>query len=421
MSLSARLLALSFIVSLVTLPAVAQDESIDEALTVFLDCDRCDFSYIRREITFVNYVRDRTEAQVHLLITLERSGAGLAYTLNFIGQEDFAGVVDTLYYTSSSTDTDDERRQGLAQVIKLGLVRYIARTPRANQLAIRYDAEQPQARQTAPEDDPWNFWVFRIGLNGSFEAEEVTDEYEIEGDLNISRVTEDWKIRLSLDVGYEEENFDLEDGTLTSTRRDGSMRGLAVKSLGQRWSAGGFTRVSTSSFNNTDLSLSVSPALEFNLFPYAESSRRQVRFSYFLNLRSFNYEEVTIFDKTSEVLLHQRFATRLEFEQPWGEASASFEASSYLTDFSESLLDLYRLQVFGFLQVRLVRGLSVFAFGNISRIRDQVFLPKEEASEEEILLGNVRLPTSFRYRLSVGLSYTFGSIYNNIVNPRFGS
>ena len=165
----------------------------------------------------------------------------------------------------------------------------------------------------------------------------------------------------------------------------------------------------------------MSPALEFNLFPYAESSRRQVRFSYFLNLRSFDYDEVTIFDKTSEVLLHQQFATRLEFEQPWGEASASFEASSYLTDFSETLLDLYRLQMFGFLQVRLVRGLSIFGFGNISRIRDQVFLPKEEASEEEILLGNVRLPTSFRYRLSVGLSYTFGSIYNNIVNPRFGS
>ena len=234
---------------------MAQDEPAPEALTVFLDCDRCDFSYIRREITFVNYVRDRTQAQVHLLITMERSGAGRAFTLNFIGREAFAGVVDTLRYTSSNTDTDDERREGLAQVIKLGLVRYVARTPLANQLAIRYDAERPQARQTSPEDDPWDFWVFRVGLNGSFEAEEVTDEYEIEGDLNISRVTEDWKIRLLVDVGYEEENFDLEDGTVTSTRRDGSMRGLAVKSLGQRWSAGGFTRVSTSSFNNTDLSL----------------------------------------------------------------------------------------------------------------------------------------------------------------------
>ena len=121
------------------------------------------------------------------------------------------------------------------------------------------------------------------------------------------------------------------------------------------------------------------------------------------------------------MLLHHELEAQLEFEQPWGEAFAAFEASSYLTDFKESLLDLYRLEVFGFVQVRLARGLSIFANGGVSRIRDQIFLPKEEATEEDILLGNIRLPTSFEYSLSLGFSYTFGSIYNNIVNPRFGS
>ena len=421
MPASIRFLVLSVVALLAAVPSFAQDEPAGEALTVFLDCDRCDFSYIRREITFVNYVRDRTQAQVHLLITMERSGGGRAYTLNFIGRDDFAGVVDTLRYTSSNTDTDDERRAGLTQVIKLGLVRYVARTPQGRQLAIRYDDELPQARQTTPEDDPWDFWVFRVGLDGSFEAEEVTDEYEIEGDLNASRVTEEWKIRLSANASYEEENFDLEDGTITSTRRDGSVRALAVKSLGRRWSVGGFARASTSSFNNTALSLSLSPAVEFNLFPYSESSRREFRLSYFLNLRAFDYEEVTVFEETSEVLLHQSLEARLEFEQPWGEAAASFVASNYLTDFEESLLDLYRLDVWGYVSVRLARGLSVWGNAGVSRIRDQTFLPKQEATEEDILLGNTRLPTSFGYSLSLGLSYTFGSIYNSIVNPRFGS
>ncbi|MFB3133853.1 MAG: hypothetical protein ACE10K_15145 [Rhodothermales bacterium] len=425
MPLSTRFLVLSLLALLTAAPCLAQDEpdslAAQQALTVFLDCDRCDDDYIRREITFVNYVRDRTQARVHLLITIQRTGSGREYLLNYIGREDFAGVVDTLRYVSSNTDTDDERRQGLAQIIKLGLVRYVARTPLAHQLAISYDAARPQARQTSAEDDKWNFWVFRVGLNGSFEAEEVTNDYEIGGNLNASRVTDDWKIRLSVVAEYEEENFDIDDRTITSTRRNGSIRGLVVKSLGGRWSAGGFARMSTSSFNNTDLAMSISPALEFNLYPYSESSRREFRFSYFFNLRAFDYEEVTIFDKTSEVLLHHALQARLEFEQPWGEAVASFEASNYLTDFSESLLDLYRLEWFGFLQVRLVRGLSIFGFGRVSRIRDQVFLSKEEASEEEILLGNVRLPTSFEYRLSLGISYTFGSIYNNIVNPRFGS
>ncbi|NNE46490.1 MAG: hypothetical protein HKN37_07505 [Rhodothermales bacterium] len=416
-----RLFLWSLVAALAAGPSAAQDQPTGGALAVFLDCDRCDFSYIRREITFVNYVRDRTEAQVHILVTTERAGAGRAYTLDFIGLGRFAGLVDTLRYTSSDTDTDDERRSGLAQTIRLGLVRYVARTPLATQIGIQFDESRSDLNQASPEDDPWNFWVFRVGLDGSVDVEDVTDDYEIDGDVHVSRVTEDWKIRLSVDGSYEEENFDLEDGTVTSTRRDGSVRGLVVRSLNRHWSAGGFVRLSTSSFNNTAFSASISPSLEFNLFPYSESSRRQIRFSYFLDLRSFDYEELTVFDKSSEVLLHQQFATRLEFQQPWGEASASFEASSYLTDFDQSLLDLYRLQFFGFVQVRLVRGLSLFAFGRISHIRDQIFLSREEASQEEILLGSVRLPTSFEYRLSVGLSYTFGSIYNNIVNPRFGS
>ena len=33
-----------------------------QALRVFLDCNRCDRDYLRREITFVNWVRDRRDA-----------------------------------------------------------------------------------------------------------------------------------------------------------------------------------------------------------------------------------------------------------------------------------------------------------------------------------------------------------------------
>jgi hypothetical protein len=402
------------------MPAAAQSPD-STALAVFLDCNRCDFEYIRRQIAFVDYVRDRTQSDIHLLITRERTGAGRAYTLTFIGRRDFAGLADTLHFTSSSTDSDDERREGLAGVIKLGLVRYLARTPAASHVVIDFDTAGRRSGQTLASEDPWKSWVFRVGLNGSVDAEEITDKYEVEADLQASCVTEEWKIRISLDAGYEEQHFDLEDGTITSTRRDGSLRALAVNSIGRRWSVGAFSRISTSSFNNTALSASLSPALEYNLFPYSESSRRQLRISYFLSMRAFDYEEETIRGETSEWLLHHQVTARLEFEQPWGEASAWLEASNYLTDFEKSPFDLYRLELFGFLEVRLVRGLSLFVFGNVSRIRDQVFLPLEGASEEEILLGNVRLPTSFEYGLSVGLSYTFGSIYNNIVNPRFGS
>jgi len=42
------------------------------------------------------------------------------------------------------------------------------------------------------------------------------------------------------------------------------------------------------------------------------------------------------------------------------------------------------------------------------------------ATEEEILLEQRQLATQYDYFLSLGLRYTFGSIYSNVVNPRFG-
>jgi len=46
---------------------------------------------------------------------------------------------------------------------------------------------------------------------------------------------------------------------------------------------------------------------------------------------------------------------------------------------------------------------------------------KGGATTEEILLHRKELETQYQYYISFGLSYTFGSIYNNVVNPRFGS
>ena len=75
--------------------------------------------------------------------------------------------------------------------------------------------------------------------------------------------------------------------------------------------------------------------------------------------------------------------------------------------------------MFGNANVRIVRSLSLSFFGNVSRVRDQVFLPRSDASDEEVLLRQRDLQTDFNYTLKVNLRFTFGSIFNNIVNPRF--
>ena len=52
-------------------------------------------------------------------------------------------------------------------------------------------------------------------------------------------------------------------------------------------------------------------------------------------------------------------------------------------------------------------------------MRDQISLAKGELSEAEILLRLQEVATGYTYFGGVGLTYTFGSIYNNVVNPRF--
>ena len=390
----------------------------DNEVDVYLDCASCDSEHVRREVTFVNWVRDREDANVHLLVTTRSAAAGREYTLYFIGLGRFQSLADTLRFVSSNTDTFSERRTQLGRRIELGLVRYVAQTAQVERISVVKGGLRPYSR---PPHDAWKSWTFRISGNGSYDEEEATRSFQFGGTVAASRITDEWKVQIVSTGNYAQSEFELKDSVLKSTRRSGSFSGQAVKSLSDRWSAGLFTGASTSSFRNTNFSATLAPALEFNIFPYSESTRREFRFAYYLNLRSFDYEEITVFGKTSERVLHHDLQAILQSKEPWGSAYFSFSVSNYLTDFEDSLTDLYRVESYAYLEVRLVRGLSVWGEVTASRIRDQIFLPLKTATEEEILLGTIQLPTDFQLRFAGGLTFTFGSIYNNVVNARFGS
>lgn len=134
-----------------------------QAVRVYIDCAYCDLDYIRKEIQYVNYVRDRHEAQVHVLVTTQQTAAGgQEYTLTFVGKETFWRIDDTLTFTTKKDDTDEMIRRELVRVLRLGLIRYIAKTPLSKNLTISYDAPTAAEKVT----DPWNYWVFSLSVNG---------------------------------------------------------------------------------------------------------------------------------------------------------------------------------------------------------------------------------------------------------------
>lgn len=379
---------------------------------VYIDCAMCDLDYIRTEITFVNYVRDRKEAQVHLLITTLRAGSGgREYTLSFIGQNEFEGINGTQKYFSSPTDTQDETRQGLVKALKIGLMSYVARTPIASRIAISYqEEEKPEAVR-----DKWNRWVFNFSASGYFNGEESYASNSFRLNFSASRVTPEMKIRFSLASSHSFSRFEYESETIESTLEGFDFNSLAVVSLSEHWSVGGFIKASSSTYQNIRLSFSPSPAIEYNFFPYAQSTRRQLRCLYSLKFATVRYREETIYDKMSENLWGQSLSVTLDLKEKWGSISTTLAASHYFHDFSK-----YNLTLYTALSLNLVKGLNFFAFGGGSRIHDQINLAKGGASLEEVLLRRKQLATNYSYFFSVGLSYTFGSIFTNVVNPRFG-
>jgi len=395
----------------------AQEQDIDElkkdAPKVYIDCRRCDIDYIRKEITFVNYVRDRKEADVHVLVTTQPTGGGGAeYTLSFIGRGDFSDINSTLRFFTQKTETEDEIRQKLVKTLRMGLVSFAANTPICDRISVDFKEE---VKPTAVEDK-WNFWVFSLSAHSFLNGQSTTNMASISGNLSANRVTPESKLRMGLSASYSENNFEIEDTTITSTSDSKSFSGLYVKSINDHWSVGAFLNLSSSTYRNIQFMVAPCPAVEYNFFPYSESTRRQLRCLYRIGYSFSNYREETIFEKTKENLFFESLSLTLELKEPWGTISTSLEGTHYFHDFSKN-----RLALSGDLSLRLVKGLSLNVFGSYSRIHDQLSLPKGGASYEEILLRRKELATEYSYFASIGLSYTFGSIYSNVVNPRFGN
>jgi len=387
-----------------------------QPLRVFLDCERCDFDFFRREVTFISYVRDRMDAELHVLVTSQSTGAGgNEYTLEFIGLRDWNGAQDTLRYVSQPDETDDETRSGLARTFSLGLVRFVAPTKLGDRLKVQFlDAEEGTSRVEL--DDPWNLWVLRIRVSGEVNGESQQRSRWAMGSFSAGRVTEELKVNLTANGDWDQRHVELSEGEEEYRSRNYRVGGVVVWGLSPRWSFGGSASATGSTRLNQDLTLRAGPALEYNIFPYAESNHRQITFLYKAEVASFDYEEVTLFDRNSETRFEQSLQIASTFEQPWGELDFSLEGSNFLEDFRK-----HRLELYSRIEVRLMRGLSLDIRGGASRVKDQIYKPRAGISDEDILLRRRELGTDYTYSLDVGFNYTFGSLFNNVVNPRMSS
>ena len=127
-----------------------------------------------------------------------------------------------------------------------------------------------------------------------------------------------------------------------------------------------------------------------------------------------NYIQETIFLKTEEYLWYNYVLLSFSLIRPWGNITIHCNGTSFLND-----LNFYQLGISSNFSVELFRGVSVNFYGGYSKIQDQFSLPISGESLEDVLTQAKQIPTSYNYWGGLGVSYSFGSIYNNFVNSRF--
>ena len=415
-----RLLILALLVLLAPLAAQAQTPATAQGtpLRVYLDCEDCFAEYLRNEIRWVDFVRQREDADVHLLSSSrETGGGGREVVLRFVGLGRFQGVDQELKAVSLTGDTEDTRRRGVLRTVIVGLLGYGAREGLPPDLNVSVRAQTPDAvAQT--RTDPWNFWVFSLETSASIDAEESNRQWNFDFGASADRVTTEWILSFGAQFEHEKERFNLndeEEEPLEVTRRERDVSWFLAKSLGEHWSAGLQGEVGSSTFENRTFGVELAPTVEFNAFPYSQYTSRQLRFQYTVGMEHSRYEEITLFGRLQETRPIHVASVTLDQRQPWGTLEASVEWSQYLHDLSK-----YRLEVQGDVSLRIARGLSLSFEGSASRVRDQLSLPRRDASPEEVLLRLRELQSGYEVSLDIGITYSFGSIFNNIVNPRFG-
>ena len=392
--------------------------ALPPALRVYLDCRTwgCDRDLFIEEVRFATLTRDRADADVHVMITALGTGAGgRQLTMLFIGLRALEGRADTVITSLPPNTADDRTRREIIRIAKLGLVRYALSSSVVGGLRVD-DAGVPAAlREVALRAaDPWDFWVVSLGASGGANSESQSSRGNAGASINARRVTDKWKINVAANGSYRQSTFALADGTrATYILRDYGGRGRVVRNSGAHWSTGLIGNIGHTDYANQDVYARLGATVEYSIFPWSEATSRQLVAAWQIAVQRFDYIQTTIYLKDHETRPHHTAIVAGSTRQPWGNIDVSANWSQYLNDLSKS-----HMGVSGNASLRITRGLSLNIGGFASRVRDQLYLAKGEVTDEQILTQQRALATSFQRGASLSLSYTFGSIYNTIVNPR---
>jgi hypothetical protein len=382
--------------------------SQEKKLKVYIDC-RCDENYLKQETSFLEYVRDQDLADIEIFVRDERNPTGSrSFEIKIDGNNDYEGISSSTVAVGYANDTSSTLRDKLLNKLKLALVPFLDK----GNYNLKVDIDSNFDDLTI-NDDKWKNWVFELSgsYNNDKEESRQTNRYEIE--FEIDKLTEDWRIGMELRRNESNRKFFSDDDVYISNRKTTSFNGRAVRSISDHFSAGAFFGLYQNTYENVDLNRYIAPAIEYSFYPYEDVLSKEITLAYRIGVGKRNYIEKTIYGYEKQKLSSQTLSLNIRFRQKWGNISSYLNATQFLNDGSKK-----RFSLRSDLDIRVYEGLAVRLSGNINLIREQYNLAAGSTSIEDLLLQQRQIATDYRTNFSVGLSYTFGSIYNSIINTR---
>ena len=377
-------------------------------LKAYLDC-RCDQNYLKQQTSFLDHVRDQNLADIEIFILDVRNPTGTrSFEIKIDGNNEYQEISSSVLVSGYANDTSSTLRDKLLNKLKLALVPFL---DKAN-YNLNVDVDSNFDDLTV-NDDKWKNWVFELSGSYNDDKEETrkTNRYELE--FEVDKLTPDWRIGMEIKRNESKGKYFSNDDVYTSSRKTTSFSGRVVKSVSDHFSAGVFLGAYQNTYENIDLNRYIAPAVEYSFYPYRDVLSKEITLAYRIGVGKRNYIEKTIYGYEKQKLSSQTLSLNIRFRQKWGNISSYLNATQFLNDGTKK-----RFSLRSDLDLRVFEGLAVRFSGNINLIREQYSLAAVSNSIEELLLQQRQIATDYKTNFSVGLSYTFGSIYNSVINTR---
>jgi len=397
------------------IPLLSFSQKVDK-LKVYLDCWGCDDDFLQREMSYIDFFRDAKSANLHIIVKGERgSSGGEIVTFRFIGVEEFEGVENTLALDVPANTSEALERKLYLEVLKKGVYAYIIRTKTNDMVSLSYSENETDKKEI--EKDKWNNWAFRTSIGGYFSGEESYSNSNSYVSLSANRITAESKFTSNFYINSSISKYKFENDPDVAVENKSKYANMTyVKSRGEHFSIGAKANYSQATFMNYDGSYKLSPCVEYNLFPYSESSEHRLSLLYGVSANHNDYTDTTVYLKTSENFASHLFELIYNNSQTWGSFSFSINGNQIL---DKDDLRKYNVRISSRTDWNITKGLSLNYSAYINFDRAQIHLPLNGATYEEIILRQKELESNYFYYMYFGISYTFGYMKNNVVNPRF--